>query len=156
MTQNEALDILKMGKHVFLTGAPGAGKTHTLRAYISYLKEKHIPVAVTASTGIAATHLGGTTIHAWSGLGIKDTLSAQDIDEMEERKYLWERYEKTKVLIIDEISMLHHFRFDLLDKLVRSFKRKDIPFGGMQVVLCGDFFQLPPISRAGEETRGKR
>ena len=150
MTQKEALEILKMGENVFLTGAAGSGKTHTLRSFISYLKENNVGVAVTASTGIAATHLDGTTIHAWSGLGIRDSLSEFDIDMLESRKYLWDRYQNTKVLIIDEISMLHHFRFDLLDKLARSFKRNDAPFGGMQIVLCGDFFQLPPISRPSE------
>ncbi len=150
MTSADALTILKTGKNVFLTGAAGSGKTHTLRAYISYLEEKGIPVAVTASTGIAATHLGGVTIHAWSGLGIKDSLSERDLDDLETKKHLWKRYEEARVLIIDEISMLHHFRFDLLDTLCKFFKRNDKPFGGLQVVLCGDFFQLPPISRPGE------
>ncbi len=150
MTQKEALDILKTGANVFLTGAPGAGKTHTLREYISYLKEHNIPVAITASTGIAATHLGGVTIHSWSGLGIRDNLTPADIDNLETKQYLFKRYESTKVLIIDEISMLHHFRFDLLDQLARAFKRTEKPFGGMQVVLCGDFFQLPPVTRPGE------
>ena len=150
MTQQEALDILKMGHNVFLTGAAGSGKTYTLRAYISYLKEHGVDVAITASTGIAATHLGGMTIHAWSGLGIRDTLSEQDIDDLETRQYLWKRYEATKVLLIDEISMLHHFRFDLLDRLCKAFKRNDLPFGGIQIILCGDFFQLPPITRQGE------
>ncbi len=151
MTQQEALSILKMGHNVFLTGAAGSGKTHTLRNFISFLTESNISVAITASTGIAATHLGGMTIHAWSGLGIRNFLSEKDIDDLEERQYLWKRYNDTKVLVIDEVSMLHHFRFDLLDKLCRSFKRKDEPFGGMQIVLCGDFFQLPPVSRQGED-----
>lgn len=151
MTQEEALKILKMGHNVFLTGAPGSGKTHTLRTFISYLKERGIPVAVTASTGIAATHLEGTTIHSWSGLGIRSELSPFDMDTLESRKYLFDRYQQVKVLIIDEISMLHHFRFDLVDQLCRSFKRNDQPFGGIQVVLCGDFFQLPPVSRRGED-----
>ncbi|HYF10420.1 MAG TPA: AAA family ATPase [Candidatus Paceibacterota bacterium] len=150
MTQAEALDILKMGRNVFLTGAAGSGKTHVLREFIQWLKEKNIGVAVTASTGIAATHLGGMTIHAWSGLGIRDKLSDRDIDELEAFQYLWKRYDGTQVLIIDEVSMLHHFRLDLLERLARSFKRNERPFGGMQVVICGDFFQLPPVSRAGE------
>lgn len=150
MTQHEALEILKTGANVFLTGAPGSGKTHTLRAYISYLKENNVPVAITASTGIAATHLGGVTIHSWSGLGIKSSLSPEDLDNLETKQYLFKHYENTKVLIIDEISMLHHFRFDLLDELARAFKRNNLPFGGMQVVLCGDFFQLPPVTRPGE------
>lgn len=150
MTQYEALEILKTGANVFLTGAPGSGKTHTLRTYISYLKEQNVPVAITASTGIAATHLGGVTIHSWSGLGIKSSLSPEDIDNLETKQYLFKHYENAKVLIIDEISMLHHFRFDLLDELARAFKRNNLPFGGMQVILCGDFFQLPPVTRPGE------
>lgn len=151
MTQAEALDILKMGKNVFLTGAAGSGKTFVLREFIAWLKDNNIGTAITASTGIAGTHLGGTTIHAWSGLGIRDKLSERDIDDLEAFQYLWKRYEGTQVLIIDEISMLHHFRLDLLDKLAKAFKRNgNEPFGGMQVVVCGDFFQLPPITRPGE------
>lgn len=150
MTQNEALEILKMGHNVFLTGPAGSGKTHTLKAFIEYLKEKNIDTAITASTGIAATHLGGVTIHSWSGLGIRDSLSTADIENLESKPYLFKRYEKVKVLIIDEISMLHHFRFDLLNTLGKIFKRNLLPFGGIQVVLCGDFFQLPPVSRPNE------
>jgi hypothetical protein len=148
MTQAEGMDILKMGNNVFLTGSAGSGKTYVLNAYIKYLREHAIDVAVTASTGIAATHMGGMTIHAWSGIGIRDYLSDYDIDRMEEKKYLWDRFEKVKVLVIDEISMLSGTFLDNLDRLCRSMKRKDdLPFGGIQVILCGDLFQLPPISR---------
>jgi ATP-dependent exoDNAse (exonuclease V) alpha subunit len=150
MTQKEALDILKMGHNVYLTGSAGSGKTYLLNQYIDYLKKHDVPLAVTASTGIAATHLNGMTIHSWSGLGIKDYISDSDIDDIESKKYLWDRFQNTKVLIIDEVSMLHHFRLDLVEKVVRTIKRNNLPFGGLQVVLCGDFFQLPPVSRAGE------
>jgi len=150
MTQAEALDILKMGHNAFLTGAAGSGKTYVLNQYINYLKENGATVGITASTGVAATHMGGTTIHAWSGLGIKDSLSEGDIDDLEERQYLWNRFKEAQVLIIDEVSMLHHFRLDLVERIIRSFKRNNFPFGGMQVILCGDFFQLPPVSRQGE------
>lgn len=152
MTQQEALQILKMGQNVFLTGAAGSGKTHVLNSYVNYLRENgaYSAVGVTASTGIAATHMGGMTIHAWSGLGVRDSLSDRDIDDLEERQYLWKRFEKARVLIIDEISMLHHFRLDLIERIVRSFKRNEEPFGGLQVILCGDFFQLPPVARTGE------
>lgn len=150
MTQKEALEILKMGHNVFVTGAAGSGKTHLLNEYIKYLREHGVGIGVTASTGIAATHMGGMTIHAWSGLGIRNELSEYDIDEITQRSYLWKRFEEAKVLILDEISMLHHFRLDLIDSLARAFKRNGAPFGGMQVVLCGDFFQLPPVARFGE------
>lgn len=147
MLQSEALDILKMGKNVFLTGPAGSGKTHVINAYVKYLKSHAVDVAVTASTGIAATHIGGQTIHSWSGLGVKDTLTDYDIETLMERQYLYKRFEKTKVLIIDEVSMLHHFRLDMIEWICRQMKRNESPFGGMQIILCGDFFQLPPVSR---------
>ncbi len=147
MTQAEALDILKMGKNVFLTGPAGSGKTFVLNSYVEYLKSNAVDVAVTASTGIAATHLGGMTIHSWSGLGIRSTLTDYDIEDMMSKQYLYKRFERTKVLIIDEVSMLHHFRLDLIEWICRQFKHNDSPFGGMQIILSGDFFQLPPVTR---------
>jgi ATP-dependent DNA helicase PIF1 len=150
MTQKQALDILKMGKNVFLTGPAGSGKTYVLNKYISYLKSNGINVGITASTGIAATHMGGTTIHSWSGMGIKSELSEHDLIKIEDRLYLRKRFENVKALVIDEVSMLHHFRLDLLNRIAKRLKRSDNPFGGIQVVLCGDFFQLPPVSRFDE------
>jgi len=151
MTQQEALDILKMGQNVFLTGSPGSGKTFLLNQYIDYLQKHQKAVAVTASTGIAATHMNGVTIHSWSGLGIKETINDQEIRSLMTRKYLSRRIKATKVLIIDEVSMLKASQFDAIDKICRYFKVSFLPFGGMQVVLSGDFFQLPPIERNGRE-----
>jgi hypothetical protein len=151
MTQKEALDILKTGRNVFLTGAAGSGKTHVLRAYIEYLKSLDAEVGVTAATGIAATHMGGTTIHSWSGLGIRDSLSKSDLQEIAEKSRVKKNVGRASVLIIDEVSMLHHFRLDLLDKVLREVKKVEEPFGGIQVVFCGDFFQLPPVREFGQE-----
>ncbi|MBI4080568.1 MAG: AAA family ATPase [Candidatus Levybacteria bacterium] len=147
MTQNEALDILKLGHNVYLTGPAGSGKTYLLNQYIAYLRSHQIPVGITASTGIAATHMGGVTIHSWAGMGIKDSMTESDIHELFRRSYLKSRFKKTRVLIIDEISMLHAHRLDLVHAICRAFKRIDQPFGGMQIVMCGDFFQLPPIEK---------
>ncbi len=146
MLQNEALDLLKMGKNVFLTGAAGTGKTYLLNQYINYLKSNQVRVAITASTGIAATHIQGTTIHSWSGIGIKESLSAQDFEKLLANKRVKRNYKKTKVLIIDEISMLHKYQLDMIDLIARKMLACDQAFGGLQVVLCGDFFQLPPVS----------
>jgi GTPase SAR1 family protein len=151
MTQEQALNILKMGHNVYLTGPAGSGKTFVLNKYIYYLKSRGVEVGITASTGIAATHIGGVTIHSWSGLGIKNTLNEYDLEALQDKQYLWKRFEKVKTLIIDEVSMLHHFRLDLVEKVCRTFKRNEKPFGGIQVILCGDFFQLPPISGSYEE-----
>ena len=96
MTQSEALAILKTGANVFLTGEPGAGKSHTVNQYVKYLREHDIEPAITASTGIAATHIGGMTIHAWSGIGIKDQLTKADIQHIKDLPYYAKRIKKSK------------------------------------------------------------
>lgn len=150
MTQSEALDILKLGYNVFLTGAAGSGKTYVLNQFIHYLRSHKIGVGITASTGIAATHLHGMTIHSWAGIGIHDYLSQSQLESLLEKSQLAKRFNDTKVLIIDEVSMLHGLRLDLVDQVCRAFKDAERPFGGLQVVLCGDLFQLPPISRGSD------
>jgi ATP-dependent exoDNAse (exonuclease V) alpha subunit len=150
MTQEEALKILKMGHNVFITGPAGSGKTHLLNRYIKYLRENNVDVGITASTGIDGTHMGGMTIHAWSGIGIRDKITEYDLDDLDSRSYLRKRLGSAKVLIIDEISMLHHFRLDMVEKVMRTLRRNEDFFGGLQVIFCGDYFQLPPVSRTGE------
>ncbi|MFH1968281.1 MAG: AAA family ATPase [bacterium] len=145
MTQEEAFDILKLGYNVFLTGPAGSGKTFLLQKYIRYLKQNGKNVGVTASTGIAATHMNGVTIHSWSGLGIKDEISKEDIRKILKKGFVKKRFKNTGVIIIDEISMLSAKQFDSLNFICRAFKENNLPFGGMQVVCSGDFFQLPPI-----------
>lgn len=155
MKQSTALHILKQGHSVFLTGQAGAGKTYVLNQYIRYLREHGIPVAITASTGIAATHMNGMTIHAWSGIGIKDSFEASDFRRLKDRKELVERLKSVKVLIIDEVSMLHAKQLDLVDEVLRYFRDSPKPFGGVQVIFSGDFFQLPPIGTKDETTKDK-
>ena len=155
MKQQTALDLLKTGQNIFLTGQAGAGKTYVLNQYISYLRIRGIDVATTASTGIAATHMNGMTIHAWSGMGIKDSFDVDDYKRLKSRKAIMERLTETKVLIIDEISMLHAKQVDLLDEILRNVRQNELPFGGMQVVFSGDFFQLPPIGNKDESNKEK-
>ena len=151
MTQEQAFLIMKTGVNIYLTGSAGSGKTYLLNKYISYLEDHDIAVAVTASTGIAATHMNGMTIHSWSGIGIRNFLDEKGLSELEDKKYLWKRFEKARVLIIDEVSMLHASQLDMIEKVCRRFKRNDKPFGGLQIILSGDFFQLPPINKSGQE-----
>ncbi len=147
MTQDDAFKVLTMGKNVFLTGAPGSGKTFVLTKYITWLKERGIEPAITASTGIAATHIGGQTIHSWSGIGIQNSLSEYDLDRMEQNEKLVKRIQKTHVLILDEVSMIRGGLLDMVNVIMQRLSHSYEPFGGKQVVFCGDFFQLPPISR---------
>ena len=147
MTQNEALNILKTGVNVFLTGEPGSGKTHTINEYVSYLRDRDVEVAITASTGIAATHIGGMTIHSWSGIGIKNKLDKYDLDKIASNEYVSKRIRRAKVLVIDEVSMLSSGTLDMVEAVCREVKQSGDAFGGLQVVFVGDFFQLPPVVR---------
>ncbi|MBU5617912.1 AAA family ATPase [Psychrobacter sp. TAE2020] len=155
MRQSSALDILQTGQNVFLTGSAGSGKTYTLNQYINYLRARRVSVAVTASTGIAATHMSGTTIHSWSGIGIKDELSERDLTTLARKQFLADRLKETAVLIIDEVSMLHAKQLNLVNQVLKHVRKSDQPFGGIQVVVAGDFFQLPPIGSRGESNREK-
>lgn len=148
MNQALALEIMLSGESVLLTGPAGAGKTFVLNQFIRLAKAEGKHVSVTATTGLAATHLGGTTIHAWAGIGIADDLPHGFADHVSKGRR--DIIEKTDVLIIDEISMLHDFRLDMVDTACRLVRKKpDVPFGGIQVIMSGDFFQLPPINRDG-------
>lgn len=145
MTQQEALAILESGQSVLLTGAAGTGKTYLINEFIRRAKKRRKSVAVTATTGLAATHLNGTTIHAWAGIGVHDELPKLFFQKVaKQRQGL---IAKADILIIDEISMLHDYRLDMVEEVARKVRGNDKPFGGLQVVLVGDFFQLPPVNR---------
>lgn len=152
MTQDEALAILESGASILLTGAAGTGKTYVLNKFIRRAKQAGKSVAVTATTGLAATHLNGTTIHAWSGIGVHDSLDKYAAARLNKGRQ--DLIRKADVLVIDEISMLHDFRLDMVDQILRMVRDSTEPFGGVQVILCGDFFQLPPVNRSGNRQGG--
>lgn len=148
MTQQEALQILRTGANVFLTGEPGSGKTHTVNAYISWLRSHGIEPSITASTGIAATHVGGMTVHSWSGIGVAERMTPELLDTISSKEHVAKRLQKARVLIIDEVSMLSGGVLTMLDEVAREVRHEpQHAFGGLQVVLVGDFFQLPPVAR---------
>ena len=145
MLQSEAIAIANAGANCFISGAPGAGKTHVLNEFIRQARDRGASVAVTASTGIAATHLNGQTIHSWSGAGVARVLTEQLMRMIRSRR---RRIKATDILVIDEVSMLHAWLFDMVDQICRNIRNDRRPFGGLQVILSGDFFQLPPVTRA--------
>jgi ATP-dependent DNA helicase PIF1 len=145
MDQALALEIMLAGNSVLLTGPAGSGKTYVLAEFIRQAKREGKTVAVTATTGLAASHLSGSTIHSWSGIGIADELPKNFVSGLSKSRH--DTISKTDVLIIDEISMLHDYRLDMVEEAARLVRKNDEPFGGVQVVLCGDFFQLPPVTR---------
>ncbi len=155
MKQEKALALLKSGRNVFLTGSAGTGKTYVLNQYISYLQDRKIPVAITASTGIAATHMNGQTIHSWSGMGVKENIYQIDLNKLAGKKYIQKNITNAKVLIIDEISMLHKNQLEMVDEILQHIRGNFEPFGGIQLVLSGDFFQLPPVTKNEEPNREK-
>ena len=153
MKQTTALKLLQSGNNVFITGSAGTGKTYLLKSYIDYLNRHQIYPTVVAPTGIAASHLGGQTIHSFFALGIREELDEAYLDALTQKKYLQKRFASLKVLIIDEVSMVSPELFDAMDSVLRAFKGAHQPFGGVQVVISGDFFQLPPISKSSKERR---
>src|SRR3990167_6566045 len=151
MKQDEALAILKTGANVFLTGEPGSGKTHTINQYVQWLRSFGIEPAITASTGIAATHIGGYTIHSWSGIGIRRDLTKYDLDRIGQNRNVVRRVGNARILIVDEVSMLSARTFAMVEAVCREIRRNTQSFGGLQVILVGDFFQLPPVNRRAED-----
>ena len=145
MKQTLALAILDAGHSVFLTGPAGSGKTHVLNQFVREARANGKSVAVTASTGLAATHLGGNTIHSWAGIGIADELHKRAVGDMSKSRV--DQIGKADILIIDEVSMLHDFRLDMVDQVCQQVRADSSPFGGLQVILSGDFYQLPPVNR---------
>lgn len=136
-----------------MTGSAGTGKTYLLNRYINYLEERDIRPTITAPTGIAASHIGGMTIHSFFGIGINESINDWILDRMTQKEYLFRRLAKVKVLVIDEISMVSPELFCTIDRILRAFKQTDQPFGGVQLILSGDFFQLPPVSRTAREIK---
>lgn len=133
MKQSQALAILSSGVPVFLTGAPGSGKTYVLNEFVDQARAQGLTVAMTASTGIAATHINGQTIHAWSGVGLDTVLTPDVLKRIKTRRR--KAIKATDVLVIDEVSMIHAWLLDMVDEVCRAIKRSDQPFGGIQVVM---------------------
>lgn len=146
--QTKVLELVKKGENLFFTGSAGTGKSYLLKRIISAMPpETTFP---TASTGAAACHIGGTTLHAFAGIGTGSG-NLETCISLASREHKAAQWRKCRCLIIDEISMIDADYFDKLEAVARAVRRTSKPFGGIQLVLCGDFLQLPPVSKEGEK-----
>lgn len=151
--QKEAYNAVMRGESIFLTGPGGTGKS-----YLLGLLSEHVPrdtgkvLAITALTGCAALLLGhgAKTLHSWAGIGLGKGTAEHHAANIRKISPLSQRWRKTEVLIIDEVSMLTPELLELLEEIARIVRRNERPFGGLQVVFVGDFFQLPPVQKGGE------
>ena len=158
MKQDEARIVLEQGHNILLTGAAGSGKTYLLESFAKWGRGQNKKISITATTGLAAANINGTTIHNWSGIGVRNQEQLENEDTINNIvSRMLPRYrqaiKKSNILIIDEISMLHSFQLDAIEQITRGIRDIQKPFGGLQVILCGDFFQLPPITAKGEKMK---
>jgi ATP-dependent DNA helicase PIF1 len=151
-----AMDKFIAGHNVFVTGPGGTGKTRLIEHMVSYARSVGKVAQVCALTGCAASLLPANcearTLHSWSGIRLARGPSAKVVDSVVNNRRASPTWRKTKILIVDEVSMMSCKIFDILDEIGRKARKNPLlPFGGMQVVFLGDFFQLPPIVDDGEE-----
>jgi ATP-dependent DNA helicase PIF1 len=149
--------VVTQGESIFFTGAAGTGKSVLLKKIVRSLATKYLGagkcVGVTVSTGLAAQNIGGTTLHRFTGIGLGQAPTQKFIHDILNSKPKLRRWMDVQVLIVDEISMIDCVLFDKLDEIARAVreKEKDLPFGGIQLVLSGDFFQLPPVRKGVDD-----
>lgn len=141
-------------KSVFFTGSAGTGKSVLLREIIKNLRVQHKTqpdrVAVTASTGLAACNVSGVTLHSFAGIGLGKEEVPELVKKIKRNQKARSRWLRTKILIVDEISMVDGDLFDKLESIARIIRNNGRPFGGIQLVITGDFFQLPPVPDYGK------
>ncbi|ODN83122.1 hypothetical protein L202_01327 [Cryptococcus amylolentus CBS 6039] len=152
--QKKVLMLVKEGKNIFYTGSAGTGKSVLLREIITTLRSKYVrtpeAVAVTASTGIAACNIGGVTLHSFGGVGLATDPAEVLVRRLRKNPKATARWMKTKVLIVDEVSMVDGDMFDKFCKLGQLMRKNTKPWGGIQIIVTGDFFQLPPVTNGGQ------
>ena len=145
--QREAFNLFKSGTSFFLSGPAGVGKSYLIQKMKNWADKNERNMQVTAMTGAASLLIGGKTLHSWGGIGLGDAnpeILVQKIKKSFPAKMRWKRIE---TLVIDEVSMLTPDLFEKLDYIAREIRRNNLYFGGIQLILSGDFYQLPPISK---------
>lgn len=151
-TQNEILQYYKEGHNVFITGPGGCGKSHLLKHIIQDAVNTKKKISVCAMTGCAAVllGLGAKTVHSWAGIGLAKGEDHTIITRIMTNKYKSSNWKKTEILIIDEVSMMSKRMFELLDTIGKRVRKSVKPFGGIQLIFSGDFYQLPPVNKRAE------
>ena len=152
--QTAALSEYKAGKNIFLTGPGGSGKTALIKQMVDLSKARGQKVQVCALTGCAAILLNcqAKTVHSWAGIGIASGPADLVVRRVLASKYKRANWQKIDTLIIDEVSMMSLKIFDILDEIGRNCRpdKRHLPFGGLQIVCSGDFYQLPPVGSKEE------
>lgn len=147
--QQVALNWLRSGENVFLTGGAGSGKSYLIREYRKEVDSESLPVL--ASTGVAAVLLGGRTFHSFFGLGILEGGPRAAFERASKNPKLLKRIKKTEGVIIDEISMISGAAFETAEMIARLAKESDLPWGGLRIIAVGDFAQLPPVGTGSQK-----
>eukprot|EP00850_Spirogloea_muscicola_P007305 SM000036S13349 [mRNA] locus=s36:729059:731408:- [translate_table: standard] len=155
--QMRVLRAIAEGRSVFVTGSAGTGKSFLLAHVLATLRSAAMygpdAVFVTASTGLAACNIGGTTLHSFAGIGLGRESAADLTSRILGRREARLRWLRAKALILDEVSMVDGDLFDKIEKIARNLKQSEKPFGGIQLVVTGDFYQLPPVKEGGQPQR---
>ncbi len=141
-TYTKILNLLKRGDNVFLTGFAGTGKSYILNKLKEKFKKE---LTITSTTGIAAVNVKGQTLHSWAGVGLCRNPVSKTVEKIRGRVSTLRQIINCKILAIDEISMLNIETFEYVNEVLKEIRENNEPFGGIQVLLIGDFFQLPPV-----------
>lgn len=150
--QQEIFDYYKSGQNVFLTGPGGCGKSYLLKHIIKDATEQNKKISICAMTGCAALLLGcgAKTVHSWAGIGIAKGQDDIIVTQIMTNKYKKKNWKTTQILILDEVSMMSKRMFELLDRIGKRVRNSSKPFGGIQLIFSGDFYQLPPVNKRAE------
>lgn len=145
--QKRAIKYAIDGHNIFLTGPAGVGKSYTVNEIVRLLKKMNKNVSITASTGISADHISGCTLHSWVGCGLAKEKAEILAKSVRRNSKALERWTKTDVLVIDETSMLDYEFVTKINHIAKIVRGSSLPFGGIQMIFVGDFFQLPPVQK---------
>ncbi|MHA2038359.1 MAG: AAA family ATPase [Promethearchaeota archaeon] len=145
--QTQAYTVIENGENLLLTGPGGTGKTTILSKFVKQVKKinKSKKIIVTSTTGTSALQINGVTLHSYTSIGLGNQSVETLVLKISKNKWALKKWKDIDILIIDEISMLSPELFDVLDKLAKILRKSDKPFGGIQLILSGDFLQLPVV-----------